>query len=47
MSFSITLRVCFSFFIIGAKDRGYGHLAVTVSRDVPFAGAFTPRPATK
>ena len=23
-----------------SDDRGYGHLAVTASRDVPFAGAF-------
>jgi len=30
----------FLFFYIGANDRGYGHLAVTVTRDVPFAGAF-------
>jgi len=27
-------------FKMGYNDRGYGHLAVTVTRDVPFAGAF-------
>jgi len=34
-------NVGLSFFsTITANDRGYGHLAVTVTRDVPFAGAF-------
>ena len=26
--------------MLAAKDLGYGHLAVSVSRNVPFAGAF-------
>jgi len=28
------------FFTLTANDRGYGHLAVSVARNVPFAGAF-------
>jgi len=31
----------FIFFTLAYNDRGYGHLAVTVSQDVSFAGAFT------
>jgi len=31
----------FSFFIISHNDRGYGHLAVSVARNVPFAAAKT------
>jgi len=28
------------FFIIAPNDQNYGHLAVSVARNVPFAGAF-------
>jgi len=30
----------FYFSTLTPNDRGYGHLAVSVSRNVPFAGAF-------
>jgi len=34
-----TMYVFISFFLIGGNNLGYGHLAVSVARNVPFAGA--------
>jgi len=36
----ISQKIVF-FFTLTHNDRGYGHLAVSVARNVPFAGAFT------
>jgi len=34
------------FFKLAHNDRGYGHLAVSVTRNVPFVGAFAVRQLT-
>jgi len=34
------------FFLLAPNDRGYGHLAVSVKRNVSFAGAFAVRQLT-
>jgi uncharacterized membrane protein len=36
----LVVLLAYYFFKMAYNDRVYGHLAVTVSRDVPFAGAF-------